>query len=280
MKVNSEVRYASHPNDAKHYDTAQLRKNYLMETVFAADEINMVYTMHDRMIAGGAMPVNEVVELKPIDILRNEYFLGRREIGIFNVGGKGIVKADDKEFTLEYKEALYLGRGDRKVTFESVDAANPAKFYFCSSPAHATHPDHLTTRAEAVKMELGTLEESNHRIINRMLVKEVVPTCQLQMGMTELQPGSTWNTMPAHTHERRMEVYFYFELPEDQAVCHFRGEPQESRHIWMHNEQAVISPEWSIHSACATKNYTFIWAMCGENLDYNDMDGCATVNLK
>ena len=153
-------------------------------------------------------------------------------------------------------------------------------FYFCSSPAHATYPDHLTTRAEAVKMELGTLEESNHRIINRMLVKEVVPTCQLQMGMTELQPGSTWNTMPAHTHERRMEVYFYFELPEDQAVCHFMGQPQESRHIWMHNDQAVISPEWSIHSACATKNYTFIWAMCGENLDYGDMDGCATVDLK
>ena len=280
MKVNSEVRYASHPNDAKHYDTAQLRSNYLMETVFSADEINMVYTMHDRMIAGGVMPVNEVVELKPIDILRNEYFLGRREIGIFNVGGKGIIKADDKEFTLEYKEALYLGRGDRKVTFESVDSANPAKFYFCSSPAHATHPDHLTTRAEAVKMELGTLEESNHRIINRMLVKEVVPTCQLQMGMTELQPGSTWNTMPAHTHERRMEVYFYFELPEDQAVCHFMGQPQESRHIWMHNEQAVISPEWSIHSACATKNYPFIWAMCGENLDYTDMDGCATTDLK
>ena len=280
MKVNSEVRYASHPNDAKHYDTAQLRANYLMETVFTADEINMVYTMHDRMIAGGAMPVNEVVELKPIDILRNDYFLGRREIGIFNVGGKGIVKADDKEYTLEYKEALYLGRGDRKVTFESVDAANPAKFYFCSSPAHATYPDHLTTREEAVKMELGTLEESNHRIINRMLVKEVVPTCQLQMGMTELQPGSTWNTMPAHTPERRMEVYFYFELPEDQAVCHFMGQPQESRHIWMHNDQAVISPEWSIHSACATKNYTFIWAMCGENLDYGDMDGCATKDLK
>ena len=280
MKVNSEVRYASHPNDAKHYDTAQLRQNYLMETVFSADEINMVYTMHDRMIAGGAMPVNEVVELKPIDILRNDYFLGRREIGIFNVGGKGVVKADDKEYLMEYKEALYLGRGDRKVTFESVDPANPAKFYFCSSPAHATYPDHLTTREEAVKMELGTLEESNHRIINRMLVKEVVPTCQLQMGMTELQPGSTWNTMPAHTHERRMEVYFYFELPEDQAVCHFMGQPQESRHIWMHNDQAVISPEWSIHSACATKNYTFIWAMCGENLDYGDMDGCATVNLK
>ena len=280
MKTNSEVRYASHPNDAKHYDTAQLRENYLIEKVFTPDQVNMVYTMHDRMIAGGAMPVNEVVELQPIDILRNEYFLGRREIGIFNVGGKGIVKAGDKEYVLEYKEALYLGRGDRKVTFESADSSNPAKFYFCSSPAHATYPDHLTTRKDAVKMDLGTLEESNHRIINRMLVKEVVPTCQLQMGMTELMPGSTWNTMPAHTHERRMEVYFYFEIPEDQAVCHFMGQPQESRHIWMHNEQAVISPEWSIHSASATKNYTFIWAMCGENLDYNDMDGCATVNLK
>ena len=280
MKVNSEVRYAAHPNDVKHYDTAQLRQNYLVEKVFSADEVNMVYTMHDRMITGGVMPVNEVVELKPIDILRNDYFLGRRELGIFNVGGKGVVKADDKEYPMEYKEALYLGRGDRKITFESVDPANPAKFYFCSTPAHTTYPDHLTTREDAVKMELGTLEESNHRIINRMLVKEVVQTCQLQMGMTELQPGSTWNTMPAHTHERRMEVYFYFELPETQAVCHFMGQPQESRHIWMHNDQAVISPEWSIHSACATKNYTFIWAMCGENLDYGDMDGCATVDLK
>lgn len=266
--------------DAKHYDTAQLREHYLIEKVFAADEMNVVYTMHDRMMAGGIMPVNQVVELKPIDILRNEYFLGRREMGIFNVGGKGVVKADGKEYEMDYKEALYLGRGDRKVTFRSADPANPAKFYFCSSPAHTTYPDHLTTRAEAVKMELGTLEESNHRIINRMLVKEVVPTCQLQMGMTELQPGSTWNTMPAHTHERRMEVYFYFELPEDQAVCHFMGQTDETRHIWMKNEQAVISPEWSIHSACATKNYTFIWAMCGENLDYNDMDGCKTVDLK
>ncbi|MBQ8421905.1 MAG: 5-dehydro-4-deoxy-D-glucuronate isomerase [Bacteroidales bacterium] len=280
MKTNSEVRYASHPQDAKHYDTAQLREHYLIEKVFTADEVNVVYTMHDRMIAGGVMPVNEVVELQPIDILRNGYFLGRREMGIFNVGGKGFVKADDEVYPMDYKEALYLGRGDRKVTFESLDPADPAKFYFCSSPAHCTYPDHLTTREDAVKMELGTLEESNHRIINRMLVKEVVPTCQLQMGMTELQPGSTWNTMPAHTHERRMEVYFYFELPEDQAVCHFMGQTDETRHIWMKNEQAVISPEWSIHSACATKNYTFIWAMCGENLDYNDMDGCATVNLK
>lgn len=216
------------------------------------------------------MPVGEILELKPIDILRADYFLERREMGIFNVGGKGIVTTGDKEYELDYKEALYLGRGSRKVTFRSLDPANPAKFYFCSANAHATYPDHKTTKENAVHMELGTLEESNHRVINRMLVKEVVPTCQLQMGMTELKPGSTWNTMPAHTHNRRMEVYFYFEIPDDQAICHFMGEPQETRHIWMRNGQAVISPEWSIHAACATKNYTFIWAMCGENLDYGD----------
>lgn len=280
MKVNYEVRYASHPEDVKHYDTRKIREHYLIEKVFAADEINMVYTMHDRMIAGGIMPVNEVIELKPIDILRNEYFLGRREMGIFNVGGKGFVKAGNDIYPMDYKEALYLGRGDRQVTFESLNPEEPAKFYFCSSPAHTTYPDHLTIKEKAVHMELGSLEESNHRVINRMLVKEVVPTCQLQMGMTELAPGSTWNTMPAHTHNRRMEVYFYFEIPQDQAICHFMGEPDETRHIWMKAEQAVISPEWSIHSACATKNYTFIWAMCGENLDYNDMDGLKTNELK
>lgn len=280
MKTNSEVRFASHPMDAMHYDTCQLREHYLIEKVFSADEVNIVYTMHDRMIAGGVMPVNEVVELEPIDILRNDWFLGRREMGIFNVGGKGFVKAGDETYPMDYKEALYLGRGDRRVTFESLDPERPAKFYFCSAPAHMTYPDHLTTREEAVKMEFGCLEESNHRVINRMLVKEVVPSCQLQMGMTELMPGSTWNTMPAHTHERRMEVYFYFELPEDQAVCHFMGQPDQTRHIWMKNEQAVISPEWSIHSACATRNYTFIWAMCGENLDYGDMDGCAVTELR
>ena len=226
------------------------------------------------------MPVTEELELLPMDILRSDYFLERREMGIFNVGGAGYVSAGDKEYRLEHKEALYLGRGSRKVVFRRVDKANPAKFYFCSANAHAEYPDHLTTRDNAVKMELGTLEESNHRIINRMLVKEVVQTCQLQMGMTELMPGSTWNTMPAHTHNRRMEVYFYFDIPDNDAICHFMGEPGETRHIWMKNEQAVISPEWSIHSACATKNYTFIWAMCGENLDYDDMDKCANSELR
>ena len=280
MKLHSEVRYATSPSEAKHFDTAELRQNYLISNIFTADEVNMTYTMHDRMIAGGAMPVTEELELLPMDILRSDYFLERREMGIFNVGGAGYVSAGDKEYRLEHKEALYLGRGSRKVVFRSVDKANPAKFYFCSANAHAEYPDHLTTRDNAVKMELGTLEESNHRIINRMLVKEVVQTCQLQMGMTELMPGSTWNTMPAHTHNRRMEVYFYFDIPDNDAICHFMGEPGETRHIWMKNEQAVISPEWSIHSACATKIYTFIWAMCGENLDYDDMDKCANSDLR
>jgi len=280
MKTNCEVRYASHPEDAKHYDTKTLREHYLIETVFSADEVNLVYTMHDRMVAGGIMPVNEVVELQPVDIMRNEYFLGRREMGIFNVGGRGVVKAGDSQYEMDYKDALYLGKGDRKIYFESLDKNNPAKFYFCSSPAHMTYPDYKTNKAEAVHMHLGSLEESNERTINRMLVKEVVPTCQLQMGMTELEPGSTWNTMPAHTHNRRMEVYFYFEIPQEHAVCHFMGQGDETRHIWMKGEQAVISPEWSIHSACATKNYSFIWAMCGENLDYNDMDGIRTCDLK
>ncbi|MCD8208422.1 MAG: 5-dehydro-4-deoxy-D-glucuronate isomerase [Bacteroidales bacterium] len=280
MKIEAKVRYACNPDDVKHYDTKHIRENYLIKKVFEDDEIHLTYTLHDRMIAGGAKPVNEILELKPIDILRADYFLSRREMGIFNVGGEGIVKAGEAEYKMNYKEALYLGRGDRKITFASVDRKNPAKFYFCSATAHATYPDKLSTKENAIHMELGSLEESNHRIINRMLVKEVVPGCQLQMGMTELLPGSTWNTMPAHTHNRRMEVYFYFEIPDDQAICHFMGEPDETRHIWMKNEQAVISPEWSIHSACATKNYTFIWAMCGENLDYDDMDGCRTTELK
>ena len=204
MKMNSEIRYASSPEEVKRYDTAQLRSNYLIENVFSADEVNLTYTMHDRMIAGGIMPVNEAVELKPMDILRSEFFLERREMGIFNVGGPGVVTAEDVEYKMDYKEALYLGRGRRKITFKSIDPTNPAKFYFCSANAHATYPDHLTTRENAVKMELGSLEASNHRIINRMLVKEVVQTCQLQMRMTELKPGSTWNTMHAHTHNSRI----------------------------------------------------------------------------
>ncbi len=280
MKTNYEIRYAAHPEDAKSYDTERIRRDFLIEKVFSTDEVNMVYSMYDRMIVGGAMPVNEVLPLEAIDPLKAPYFLTRREIGIFNVGGPGVVKAGDAVYEINYKEALYLGAGDREVIFESKDAANPAKFYFNSTNAHCTYPDKLVTKKEAIVAEMGSLEGSNDRRINKMLVNQVLPTCQLQMGMTELMNGSVWNTMPAHLHSRRMEAYFYFEVPEEHAVCHFMGEPQETRHLWMKGDQAVLSPEWSIHSAAATHNYTFIWGMGGENLDYGDQDFFAITDLK
>lgn len=281
MKTNYEIRYASNPVDAKSYDTARLRKDFLIEKVFAADEVNMVYSMYDRMIVGGAMPVKEALELEAIDPLKAPFFLTRRELGIYNVGaGKGVVRVDDQVFELGYKEALYLGKGDRKVVFESKDASKPALFYFLSANAHTSYPDKKITKADAVVAHMGSLEMSNERDINKMIVNQVLPTCQLQMGMTELAPGSVWNTMPAHVHSRRMEAYFYFDLPEDQAICHFMGEVEETRHIWMRGNQAVLSPEWSIHSAAATHNYTFIWGMGGENLDYGDQDFSLITDLK
>ncbi len=272
MKTNYELRYAAHPEDAKAYDTKRLRRDFLIEKVFSADEVNMVYSMYDRMVVGGAMPVNECLKLEAIDPLKQPVFLMSRELGIYNVGGKGSVKVGDDVFELDYKEALYLGSGKREVFFESEDKNNPARFYFNSATAHRNYPDKKVTKADAVSVELGSLETANHRVINKMLVNQVLPTCQLQMGMTELAPGSVWNTMPAHVHSRRMEAYFYFEVPADQSVCHFMGEVDETRHIWMQNNQAVLSPEWSIHSAAATSNYTFIWGMAGENLDYGDQD--------
>ena len=280
MKTNYEIRYAAHPEDAKHYDTQRIRRDFLMEKVFAPDEVNMIYSMYDRMIVGGALPVNEVLTLEAIDPLKASYFLTRREMGIFNVGGPGEVKAGGAVFTLNYKEALYLGSGDREVTFRSLDAVRPAKFYFNSTTAHRNYPDRKVTKQDAIVAEMGSLEGSNHRCINKMLVSQVLPTCQLQMGMTELKPGSVWNTMPAHVHSRRMEAYFYFEVPEEHAVCHFMGQPEETRHLWMRGDQAVLSPEWSIHSAAATHNYTFIWGMGGENLDYGDQDFSEITDLK
>ena len=280
MKTNYEVRYAAHPRDAKSYDTARLREDFLIKKIFAADEVNMVYSMYDRMVVGGAMPIGEALKLEAIDPLKAEYFLSRRELGIFNVGGKGRVKVGEESFELDFKEALYLGAGDREVFFESEDSSAPAKFYFNSCVAHHTYPDRKVTKADAIVAHMGSLEGSNDRNINKMLVREVLPTCQLQMGMTELMPGSVWNTMPAHVHSRRMEAYFYFEVPEEHAVCHFMGEVNETRHIWMRGEQAVLSPEWSIHSAAATHNYTFIWGMGGENLDYSDQDFSLITDLK
>ena len=280
MKTNYELRYAAHPDDAKAYDTQRLRKDFLIEKIFVPNEVNMVYSMYDRMVVGGAMPIGETLRLEAIDPLKQPVFLMRRELGIYNVGGKGSVKVGDDVFELDYKEALYVGSGDREVYFESLDGNRPAKFYFNSATAHRNYPDKKVTKANAIVMELGSLESSNYRRINKMIVNEVLPTCQLQMGMTELAVGSVWNTMPAHVHSRRMEAYFYFEVPEDQAVCHFMGEPNETRHIWMRGDQAVLSPEWSIHSGAATSNYTFIWGMAGENLDYGDQDFSKITELK
>ena len=280
MKTNYEIRYAAHPEDARHYDTARLRRDFLIERLFVADEVQMVYSMYDRMVVGGVMPVGEELLLEAIDPLKAPHFTSRREVGIYNVGGRGRVRVGSEEFLLDFKEALYIGRGDRDVVFISDNASQPAKFYFNSTTAHCAYPSRKVTKQEAVVAHMGSLEMSNERNINKMLVNQVLPTCQLQMGMTELAPGSVWNTMPAHTHSRRMEAYFYFELPADQAVCHFMGEPQETRHLWMRGDQAVLSPEWSIHSAAATHNYTFIWGMGGENLDYGDQDFYQITDLK
>ena len=280
MRTNYETRYAAHPEDAKGYDTQRLRRDFLIEKIFSPDEVNMVYSMYDRMIVGGAMPVNEALLLEAIDPLKADHFTTRREVGIFNVGGKGTVRVGNDTFELDYKEALYIGRGDYDVTFSSADKNRPAKFYFNSTTAHKSYPCRKVTKADAVVAHMGSLEMSNERDINKMIVNQVLPTCQLQMGMTELATGSVWNTMPAHVHSRRMEAYFYFEVPEDQAVCHFMGEVNETRHIWMRGDQAVLSPEWSIHSAAATHNYTFIWGMGGENLDYGDQDFSLITDLK
>ncbi len=280
MKTNFSARYAVSPNEAKSFDTKQLRDNFLIDNLFQENVVNLCLSHYDRYIVGGVMPVNQSIPLSNPDNLKAAYFLERREMGIINVGGLGKVIADNTEYELKYKEALYLGKETKNVEFVSVDSKSPAKFYINSTPAHHVYPSKVITRENADKVELGSLETANHRIINKLIVNSVLPTCQLQMGMTELKVGSVWNTMPAHVHDRRMEVYFYFEVPDDQAVCHFMGEPQETRHIWMHNDQAVISPSWSIHSGSGTSNYCFVWGMAGENLDYSDMDFCAIKDLK
>lgn len=272
MAMKYEVRYSNHPDDAKFYDTERIRKEYLVQNIMQEDKIKLVYSFNDRLIMGGTVPVRKEVVLESIDPLKSSNFLDRREMGIINVGGRGIVKADGNNYTLNYKDALYLGAGTKKVSFGSEDQKKPAHYYINSAPAHKSFPSKLVTLADAEVMELGTLESSNARKINKLIVNSIVETCQLQMGMTELQTGSVWNTMPPHTHGRRMEAYFYFEVPENQGICHFMGQPQETRHIWLQNEEAVISPAWSIHAAAGTSNYIFIWGMGGENLDYGDMD--------
>ena len=285
--LNYTIQIACHPDDVKHYDTERLRGSFLMEKVMSPDEINLTYTLYDRLIYGGVMPVNEVLVLETFDELKAEHFLDRRELGVINIGGSGIVTVDGIEYPMNFKEALYVGCGKKEVTFKSVDPAAPAKFYINSTPAYKEYVTQLITTdqnadteryAVAKSERYGKIEDSNDRIVNQLIVSPVLSrvegggTNQLQMGLTELQPGSVWNTMPAHTHTRRMEAYFYFNVPAGNAVCHLMGEPKQQRLVWMHNEQAITSPEWSIHSAAGTSNYMFIWGMGGENLNYADKD--------
>ena len=279
-QVNYRMQTACHPQDAKHYDTQLLRDRFVMEKVMVADEINLTYSLYDRLIFGGAVPATKELVLETIDPLKAKYFLERRELGVINVGGDGIVTVDGKEYELHFKDALYVGRGNKQVTFKSKDAAKPAKFYINSATAHKGYKTQLVTidgRKGSLKSNsfpAGKMEESNDRVINQLIVANVLEEgpCQLQMGLTELKPGSVWNTMPAHTHSRRVEAYFYFNVPDGNMICHLMGEPKEERLVWLANEQAIMSPEWSIHAAAGTSNYMFIWGMAGENLDYNDMD--------
>ena len=274
-----ELRTASSPKDVKHYDTARLREEFLIQGLFPADDVKMVYSHIDRIITGGTMPVNQSVALAAGDELRAAYFLQRREMGIINIGGPGVVTADGVSYELRNRDGIYIGRGTKEITLSSADSGNPAKFYFNSCPAHKTYQTVLIRPENCVRVELGRLEESNHRTICKYILPGQVESCQLVMGMTSLQPGSVWNTMPCHTHDRRMEVYLYFDLPEDAFVMHFMGEGNETRHIIMRNEEAVISPSWSIHSGAGSRNYTFIWGMCGENQDFDDMDGIPNRDL-
>lgn len=279
-QVNYTIQTACNPQDVKTYDTKRLRSSFLMEKVMAPDEINVTYSMYDRFIFGGAMPSTKELVLETIEPLKAPYFLYSRELGVINIGGEGIVTVDGKEYELKFKDALYVGRGSEKVTFKSKSSSNPAKFYINSAPAHKEYKTQLITidgrkgSLKANSFPAGKMEESNDRVINQLIVKNVLKEgpCQLQMGLTELKPGSVWNTMPAHTHSRRIEAYFYLNVPEGNSICHFMGEPQEERIVWMQNEQAIMSPEWSIHAAAGTSNYVFIWGMAGENLDYSDMD--------
>ena len=286
--TNYNVRYACNPKDAKHYTTDRLRNEFAIEKVFAPNEVNWTYTMFDRFLIGGAEPTNTPLKLTSIAPLYTDKpndqknLLDNRELGIINVGDEGVVTVDGKKYTLGFQEALYVGRGAKDIIVESKDGAHPAKFYMNSATAHTAYPTKKVTLKEANNIKAGSLKESNDRVIHQMIIDGVagVHTCQLQMGITELKEGSVWNTMPAHLHLRRMETYFYYNVPSGQKIMHIMGEPQETRPMWLNNEQAVINPEWSIHCAAGTSNYTFIWGMAGEHLLYTDMPVVQIPDLK
>lgn len=277
--TNYNFRYATNPKDVKAYDTSDLRNEFLIQELFVKDCIQLTYSMYDRFIVGGIMPVDNNLKLETIPYLKSENFLDRRELGIINVGGKGEVTVDGVKYVLNKKEALYVGQGCKEVVFSNAKGGQ-ALFYINSAPAHKNFPTKLVSQKEAEIIQLGDEKYANKRVLNKLIVNNIVETCQLQMGLTELLPGNVWNTMPAHTHNRRMEAYFYFDLEAGQTISHFMGEPQNTRHIFMQNNQAVLSPEWSIHSGAGTSNYSFIWGMAGENLDYSDMDICPPNELK
>ena len=283
-KDRMDIRYSVNQRDFKRYTTQEMRDEFLITGLYQPDQVTAVYSHVDRMVTFGCMPVHEEVPIdKGIDVWGNfgtDYLLERREIGMFNIGGNGMVTADGQTFKMHYKDCLYITMGTRNVTFRSEDPEHPAKFYMVSAPAHCAYTTTLIPIEKANKRPVGAMETSNKRVINQFIHPDVLKTCQLSMGMTVLEPGSVWNTMPAHTHERRMEIYMYFEVPEDNVVFHMMGEGNETRHIVMQNEEAVISPSWSIHAGAGTSNYTFIWAMGGENQAFDDMDNIPTTALR
>ena len=275
-----EIRHNVSPNEAKRMTTEEMRENFLVENLFVPGEIKFVYSHIDRIIIGSAVPTEAPLVIEGTKELGTDYFLERREMGVMNIGGAGVVVVDGQRVDMETKSGLYNGKETKEVAFESVDASNPAKFYINSAPEHTVYPMHKIGYSDANKRYLGTPEEANVRTLNQYIHPDVCKSCQLSMGMTELQSGSLWNTMPSHTHERRMEVYLYFDMSENDVVFHMMGEPQQTRHLVMQNEEAVISPSWSIHSGVGTRNYTFIWGMVGENQTFDDMDHIASKDLR
>lgn len=279
MDNSLEVLQAVGPNEGKQLDTQGLRKNFLLDKLYNSGAINLVYTHYDRMIAGVASPVADPLILANFSNLRSEYFLERRELGIINVGGQGIVTADGQKHELSRLDCLYAGKGTKEITFSSADATNPAVFFLLSAPAHKEYPTTFMKGEQATPTQIGSQATSNERTVYKYIYLDGIQSCQLVMGLTRLAPGSVWNTMPSHVHDRRCEIYFYFDVPAEQGVFHFMGQPQETRHMVLKNFQAIASPAWSIHSGCGTSNYSFIWGMAGENKEYTDMDPCPVTVL-
>jgi len=275
-----KVIHSVHPEDFINYDTKKIRENFLLENLVQPDKIECVYTHYDRMIIGAANPVDQALQLSTYGELKADHFLSRREIGIINIAGNGYVTVDGEKFELEKQDCLYIGKGKEKIIFSSVNKSSPAKFIFFSCPAHQEFPTRLMKPAEALPAEMGSLDNNNHRVINKYIHNDGIQSCQLVLGVTNFKKGSIWNTMPPHLHDRRMESYFYFDLAEGQRIIHFMGEPNETRHIFLNNDQAILSPPWSIHSGVATANYSFIWAMAGENKVFTDMDPVPVQSLK